>query len=76
MESTTLPPVDATRVEALWAEEVARVLASAQSFAPAVRAILRQVLTSLATEPDSRPDTQVMLEALSQRNCVGLAEVA
>lgn len=59
-----------SRNEALWAEEVARVLGDAADFEPAARASLREVLTSLLADPTmdpvSRRDAWTMLEAISR----------
>lgn len=57
-----------TRDDALWAEEVARVLEAAPRLAPAARAMLRDVLASLVSDatlsPAGRRDARSMLEAV------------
>jgi hypothetical protein len=62
--------VTVTREEALWAEEVARVVDAAPSFAPAAREMVRQVLTSLVSDvtidPAGRRDASLMFELVTR----------
>jgi hypothetical protein len=64
----TTPPH--TRDHALWATEVARVLETASTLAPAARQLVADVLASLIADPASDPtcrrDAQTLLDALNR----------
>jgi hypothetical protein len=59
-----------TRDHALWATEVARVLETASTLAPAARQLVVDVLAALladpATDPSCRRDAQTLLDAFNR----------
>lgn len=72
---TVVTAVTLAREEALWAEEVARVLGAAASFEPAARAAVLAVLQSLADDatesPATRRDVRALLDALDAGTTLG-----
>lgn len=66
LSATTPTP---TRTERLWSEEVARVLAAAPAFEPAVRRAVRATLDALARDPSTdeatRADVAAMLDGIA-----------